>query len=140
MADKTTTIQIHEDVKARLLEVRTSEKESFNDVLRRLLDMNTPEKEPEYTSHVAHITAEPFYPIMNENLMKDIGKGDGDNITSKEVKINGVDTYVNIWYHLEIEVCAKTKDELKTKIEAIKDKLPEDNLEIKTFGQIPWKL
>ena len=129
----TTTIQIHEDVKARLLEKRENETESFNDILRRLLNMNKPDKD-KYKSLTAEILFSPFYPKDNELLIGEIGPIDDED--KHTVKINSVEVDVSIYPTLDIEIEAKTSEELNKKIEAVQEHLKDECLEIKTYGQV----
>lgn len=130
----TTTIQIHEDVKARLLEKRENEKESFNDILRRLLNMNKTNKESEYKSLKAEILFSPFYPEDKELLMGEIEKIDDGN--KHIVKINSIEVNISIYSTLDIEIEAKTLEELNKKIKTVQEHLKDERLEIKTYGQV----
>lgn len=92
----------------------------------------TDKKFNEHISYSAEMKIENFWANTVDvlPLMNDIGgiEGfDGDYVTSKEVTINGVKAYVDIHYVIEISLRAKTMEKLQSKIDAVKERMIEND-------------
>lgn len=131
----TTTIQVFEDVKARLEEERKDKKESFNDILRRVLDMNEPQdhfKDKIPDEYKATITEDWFVNNESKNwaFLESLNMSDDekqDLISGNfgiDTKINGVSVRFSLNSILTLDLEAKTQDELIQQIEKLKEKLP----------------
>lgn len=139
MTDKTTTIQVYEDVKAKLEEQR-EEKESLNDVLRRLLDMDEPEtdsilKDRTPSGYSTTITEERFVNNESKNweFIESLGLDDDEkqdlvcgDFGICDVTANGVKFDFNLQSTLELELRSHTKEGLMNKIMKLKEVLPFD--------------
>lgn len=131
---KTTTIQVNEDVKAKLEEMK-SNKDSYNDVLLEVLGMKEPKSEFDGTEpkgYMAEIVVNDF--VNNEvktfefieslKLTSDEQSDLLSGYLNKQIMIDGVKVRMKVYSTLEFEIEAKTKQEISSTIKTIDSKLP----------------
>lgn len=134
MTDKTTTIQITNDVKARLSKERKFEKESYDNILRRILSI-WPFKTvgPKHHAKINILNFEPederYQALMKELGVKQIegyflvNDDSGQISRDANIKINGMDAHVSISENdMEISITANTQEEMELKLKAIKER------------------
>ncbi len=132
---KTITVQVYEDVKARLEENREHKNESINDILRRVLDMNEPTdpyKGMIPIGYRAQITKGYFVNNESKNweFLESLSMCDDekqDMLSGNfgiNTQINGVSVRFSLESILELEINAETEDELCQQIQKVKEVLP----------------
>jgi predicted CopG family antitoxin len=114
-----TTIEIKEDVKAKLLEHRTKKGESYNDILREILDMNEPKKfEPHF--YVGTIEINGFNHMGMEDIQDlIINHPDYDGAVYDSFVIKGIKASMEVSQPVIIKVRAKTQKEVEDKMSTI---------------------
>jgi hypothetical protein len=114
-----TTIEIKEDVKAKLLEYKTTKNESYNEILREILDMNEPEKqEPHFYEGVINIDG--LNNIGMEHITDLVINHPGyDGRVSDYFVIRGIKARVEVEQPIIISVKAKTHKEVEDKMDTI---------------------
>jgi len=114
-----TTIEIKDDVKAKLLEHRTKKGESYNDILREILDMNEPKKlEPHF--YVGKIEINRFiYEGMEDIHDLIINHPDYDGTVYDNFVIKGINASIEVSQPVIIRVRAKTQKEVEDKMSTI---------------------
>lgn len=94
---------------------------------------------PGRTGYIAEIKVDDFdpntvniLPFLNEIGV--LGQDQGDYLTDDLAVINGVEAYVKIHYTMEIEIKSRTMEKLQSKIDAVKERMDEQqHLDIEIY-------